>query len=146
MFLSFDIFGQLVIYDSKDTSDYFRVDTLRISGDSTFITVFHQIKDKLIQRESQIKIRYKGESSCNPSDPGSDLYVIKIISHGESIEWYPNGQMKSQGTFYFNKKNSDWKYWNSDGKQIPAPDEGSNIKIRGKTTYFIDGIKAPRQK
>ncbi len=98
-------FGQLIIYSSADTSDHFSINKIRESGDSSFVTVSHHIKNRLIHKEDQINIQYKADSVTTIGDKQSDHYVLKTLSHGKSTEWYPSGQIKSQGTFTFNKKN-----------------------------------------
>lgn len=140
--LSLTSFGQLITYATPDTLDRFSIDTLRVSGDSSFVTVQHFNKGQLIHKEDQIIFRLKANSTNCNGDTGSDLYLIKTIFHGNSTQWYLNGQLKCNGTFTFNKKIADWKYWNEKGDEIPEPKSTKDMHIRrGTMTYYIDGVK-----
>lgn len=145
--ISLTCFGQLVIYSTQDTTDRFAIDTLRVSGDSSFVTISHINKGILIHKEDQIRIRFKGISTNCNGDMGADLYIIKTIFHGTSLQWYLNGLLKCKGTFTFDKKNSDWKYWNENGVEIPEPPNNEALHIgRGSQTCYIDGGKVPADK
>ena len=41
----------------------------------------------------------------------------------------------------FDKKENDWKYWDENGKEIPAPKENHLINQRGQREFYIDGVK-----
>ncbi len=139
--LSLTSFGQLIIYSTHDTSERYSIDTTKVSGDSSFVTVQHYKNGQLIHKEDQINIRIKANLKNFNEYKGSDLYAIKTIFHGNSTQWYLNGQLKCNGTFTYDKKNTDWKYWNEKGDEIPKSNS-KDLHVRRKTqTYYIDGVK-----
>jgi hypothetical protein len=139
-------FGQLIIYNTPDTSDRFTVDTNKVSGDSTFVTVRHFQKSKLIHQEAQLNLKVDiPHTSCNTNGPNLKAYII--FSHGHSIQWYNNGQKMREGTFKLNTKLNDWKYWNKNGQEIKPPDKGKDWKSQdGFGSYFINGEKVSKRK
>ena len=140
-------FGQLIIYSNQDTTDHFAIDTLRVSGDSCFVRVSHVMNGILFHKEDQINIRHKATATNCNGEKGADVYTIKTIFHGNSMQWYLNGQLKSRGTFPHNNKNSDWKYWNEFGIEIPEPKSRSDFHNRRvPQTYYIDGVEVPGDK
>jgi hypothetical protein len=125
-------FGQMIIYSCGkilpcDTSDHFTIDTIKISGDTTYILAKHFIGGHFLHQEEQLWIKNNSNES--------------IFPNGHSIQWYASGQKKCEGTFKMGQKLKDWKYWNADGKEIPEPNYNSEIKVRGKKSNFVDGKK-----
>lgn len=138
-FVSLTCFGQLSVYLIDDTLSRYNIDTIRVSGDSSFITIQLFNNGQLIHKEEQVSIRLKATSS-NCNGEGADLYAMKYYFHGNSIQWYSNGQLKCKGSFTFSKKNADWKYWNENGEEIPEPISSEDGHSRRGPQYYIDGV------
>jgi len=124
-------FGQLIITgglpdDFSPRTYTFKIDTLRISGDSTFYEVSELEDSVLVHKEQQVSI--KGE---NP----------EIIFHGITKQWYKDGSKKLGGQFEFGAKKGLWKYWDEKGNL--TQDTGLIILGRGSEHgyIFIDGEK-----
>lgn len=131
-------FGQrMVSFPPLDTLDYFCVDTLRVSGDSSFVSVQHFHEGHLISKADQINVRVKGNSTNCNGDKGSDLCLVNTIFHGNVTGWYVSGKLKCSGTVTFNIANEDWKYWDESGKEIlmPKKRESKSKRIR----WGVDG-------
>ena len=120
-------FGQLIMAgglpDDLLTKQYYswEIDTIKVHKDSVFVLVKQFENETLVFQEEQIFL---------PS---------KAIFHGRSIQWYINGQKKCEGTFQLGKQNNDWKYWDSDGNQVPKEIVSANITSRRGAVVYIDG-------
>lgn len=121
-------FGQLIITggppDDLGKPLYtYKINTIKVIKDSTFVLVKQFENDTLVFQEEQI------------------FLPVKIIFLGQSIQWYKNGQMKCEGTYNLGKQSKDWKYWDKYGKQVPEEFVSSDINIRGNNVFYIDGKK-----
>jgi hypothetical protein len=90
-------------------------DTLKIAGDSTFVTVHYFLNGKVVGKQDKISIKEPGKTTP------------RRIMHGNSITWYYNGQKKSEGYFQYGKKTGEWKYWHKNGKEAKLESWGTPI-------------------
>jgi hypothetical protein len=95
----FTLFLTQAFAQNLDTN--YKVDTVRVNGDSAFVTA------KLFGSNNTVTAFWEMVNlpySC----------TFNGIYH----TFYNNGNKKSKGTYTWGTKNSDWIYWDSNGKEI----------------------------
>jgi hypothetical protein len=112
--------------EAADSIIIYRVDTLRINGDTAFYVISKFEGETLTHKEE--KIVY----------PENDFY--QELSHGKSEQWYKDGSKKIEGQFEFGKKIGLWKYWDKD-RNLSQDVDRSDFRhgLRGTPKLFIDG-------
>lgn len=120
VFIGLSSYGQKrITLPPQDFFDSSVVNTVRISGDSSFVVVSRYNKSILVYREEVIQIRLKAISThCFGETNTSSVYAIMTIRNGNSTAWHPNGNLKFRGVFLFDKLKSGWKFWTESGKEI----------------------------
>ena len=116
--------------------------------------------DETVEHYSDGTIRRKSESYVDESG--------QQILHGTFVEFYPNGNRFSAGSYAHGKRHGPWKFWYEDGPaarvaryQLGVPEgrwlwyrsdgtrsrEASyaNGKLDGESVYFAEDGKAPRR-
>ncbi|MFT5861059.1 MAG: hypothetical protein ACI865_003178 [Flavobacteriaceae bacterium] len=117
--------------ESSDLNSYtFKIETIKTSGDSCFISCEQFTKGTLTLSEESIII--KGQT-CH-------------ILHGNASYWFDNGKKKAEGRYIFGIKKGIWFYWDVDGTLTQDVDSFSDgyLQTRHNTRalyYYIDGVK-----
>ena len=109
----------LGIHKKKSNMDSYtyRYDTLQINNDSLFInrTAYknkdlHSIQGLIfIPTQIEIDRRFIGKKLV----PGYNL-----ISHGNYIEYFNNGQIRKESKWEYGEIIDDWEYYDSDGNKM----------------------------
>jgi antitoxin component YwqK of YwqJK toxin-antitoxin module len=87
--------------------DSITTDTTRINGDSAFVTTNVYSKGQHILKADKILFsNNRGETKPY------------FMFHGNYVAWYPNGQKRDEGEFYFNRNVGEWKHWDKKGNLV----------------------------
>ncbi len=103
-------------YDVFDTNEVV-IQNVQISGDSTLYAVKYATGDLLRK-----------------------FTIVGSISHGESINYYPSGQVKAKGNYVNGNKNEEWVWFYSNGQEKQKGWYANGSK-EGKWEYYYENGK-----
>jgi hypothetical protein len=125
-------FGQ-----EKDLPQYLKLDTISCIGDSMLFISKTYIEKSLVDESA---ILYVVEHKKRNS------FIKEAYYHGESREWYRNGQLKAIGEYNLGQKVGKWEYWNEEGLPI-SENEAMGVKTACGESIITFGreIKIPKK-
>lgn len=88
--------------------------------------------------------RAEGKSFSQINSGMADEYLVTIyykngLRHGEHLEVYADGQVKTKGNYIAGKKDGVWEYFRSNGDRAKPTEEYKDDDLIKRTTYYTNG-------